>query len=172
MQHPRLVDEPIHAPRPHERGAALFVALALIVLLTFLGLGLLTRSFMASRIAGLERWPTMTFYAADSGINAARARLRVRQTAAFNVTVQDRRGPGATATGQGIAVNVSPLTMVGPPRPSAGSQVGGGQGGDSEPLYVMFFRGNSDGRHTLTQSNRNITATMSLGPVPLAVPGS
>ncbi len=169
MQHSKVeFVHPAEQPR-HERGAALFVALALIILLTFLGLGLLTRSFMASRIAGLERWPAMTFYAADSGINAARARLRVRRVDGFNMTVQDMRGPDGTATGQGIGVNVSPLTMTGPPRPDIGSQGGGGQGG-SDPLYVVFYQGNSDGLHTATQSHRNITATMSIGPIPLAVP--
>ncbi len=170
MQHPYIVQGQIPEARPRERGAALFVALALIILLTFLGLGLLTRSFMSSRIAGLERWPTMTFYAADSGINASKARLRVRQTTAFAMNVSDMRGPGGTATGQGINVNVSPLTMVGPPRLAIGSQGGGGQGGGGEALYVVFYRGNSDGLHPLTQSHRNITATMSLGPVPLAIP--
>jgi len=157
--------------RHGERGAALFVALALIVVLTFLGFGLLTRSFLSSRIAGLERWPAKTFYAADGGINAARARLRVRQTLAFNFNVADFRGPNATAAGQPIAVQVSDLAMTGPPRPVGGSQVGGGQGG-SEPLFVMFYRGNSRALHATTQSRRSIAATMSLGPVPLAIPGS
>lgn len=158
--------------RKGERGAALFVALALIVIMTFLGFGLLTRSFLSSRIAGLERWPAKTFYAADGGITAARARLRVRQTLAFNFNVPDFRGPTATAAGQPIAVQVSDLAMTGPPRPVAGSQTGGGQGGSSEPLFIMFYRGNSNALHATTQSRRSITATMSLGPVPLAVPGS
>ena len=151
---------------------ALFVALILIVLLTFLGFGLLARSSMSSRIAGLERWPAKTFYAADSGINAARARLRVRQTGAFSIDVADLRGPSAVAAGTPITLTVSELVMTGPPRPAPGSMVGGGQGSETEPLYIMFYRGNSDALHGLTQSRRNITATMSLGPVPLAVPGS
>ncbi len=158
--------------RHGERGAALCVALALIVVLTFLGFGLLTRSFLSSRIAGLERWPAKTFSAADGGINAARVRLRVRQTLAFNFNVSDFRGPNATASGQPIAVQVSDLAMTGPPRPVAGTQTGGGQGGTSDPLFIMFYRGNSNALHTTTQSFRSITATMSLGPVPLAIPGS
>lgn len=170
MQHANIEPARLPRPRPRERGAALFIALALIILLTFLGLGLLTRSFMASRIAGLERWPTMAFYAADSGINAAKARLRVRQTAAFATTINDMRGASATATGEGIAVNVSQMTMVGPPRQVTGSQVSGGQGSDANALYVVIYRGNSDALHTLTQSNRNITATMSFGPAPLHIP--
>ncbi|MCK5379481.1 MAG: hypothetical protein KAJ78_08745 [Acidobacteria bacterium] len=162
-----------HEPlsRHGEKGAALFVALALIIVLTFLGFGLLTRSFLSSRIAGLERWSTKTFYAADGGINAARARLRVRQTLAFNFDVSDFRGPNATASGQPIAVQVTDLAMTGPPRPAGGSQVGGGQGG-AEPLFIMFYRGNSSALHATTQSSRNITATMSLGPVPLSIPGT
>jgi hypothetical protein len=146
------------------------VALALIILLTFLGLGLLTRSFTASRIAGLERWPSMTFYAADSGITAARARLRVNQHFAFTTNIADRRGPAGTPTGPGIAVAVTRLAMTGPPRPVQGFQVGGGQGSETEVMYVMFYRGTSNATHGLTQSTRNITATMSFGPAPLPNP--
>ncbi len=157
--------------RHGERGAALFVALALVVVMTFLGFGLLTRSFLSSRIAGLERWPAKTFYAADGGINAARARLRVRQTLAFNFDVSDFRGANATAAGQPITVQVTDLDMTGPPRLDIGSQGGGGQGG-SEPLFIMFYRGTSSSLHATTQSARTITATMSLGPAPLTIPGS
>ena len=167
--HPEIDHE--RSSRHGERGAALFVALALVVVMTFLGFGLLTRSFLSSRIAGLERWPAKTFYAADGGINAARARLRVRQTLAFNFAVPDFRGPNATAAGQPIAVQVSDLSMTGPPRLVSGSQGGGGQGGGT-PLFVMFYRGTSDSLHATTQSARSITATMSLGPVPLSIPGS
>lgn len=168
MMNPTTRPESPIRERRGERGAALFVALALIVVLTFLGFGLLTRSFLSSRIAGLERWPAKTFYAADSGINAARARLRVRQTSAFTFTVSDRRGPMATASGQPITVQVSDLAQTGPPRPAAGSSAGTA----GEPLFIIFYRGTSDALHPATQSRRRITATMSVGPVPLSIPGS
>jgi len=166
FSHPEIDHE--RSSRHGERGAALFVALALVVVMTFLGFGLLTRSFLSSRIAGLERWPAKTFYAADGGINAARVRLRVRQTLPFNFDVPDFRGPNATAAGQPIAVQVSDLSMTGPPRPVAGSQVGVA----GEPLFVLFYRGTSGAVHATTQSRRQVTATMSLGPVPLSIPGS
>lgn len=152
-----------------ERGAALFVALALIVIMTFLGFGLLSRSFLSSRIAGLERWPTKTFYAADSGIVAARARLRVRQTAGFGFSVPDLRGPTAQAAGQPINVQVSPLAQAGPARPATGFQVGGGQGSGTQALYISFYQGQSTALHSTTKSNRIISATLSLGPAPLSI---
>jgi len=155
-----------------ERGAALFVALALIVIMTFLGFGLLSRAFLSSRIAGLERWPTKTFYAADSGIAAARARLKVRQTAGFNFQVPDYRGPTAQPAGQPINIQVSPLAQMGAPRPAKGFQVGGGQGGGTQALYITLYQGVSTAVHTTTKSRRVIKATMSFGPAPLSMPGN
>ena len=167
LLNPKKIDQG-PSDRHGERGAALFVALALIIVMTFLGFGLLTRSFLASRIAGLERWPAKTFYAADGGISAARARLRVRQTVAFNFDVSDFRGPNAVASGQPIADAVTDLAMTGPPRIAPGSQVGVA----GEPLFILFYRGTSAAVHPTTQSRRRITATMSLGPVPLSIPGT
>lgn len=161
-----------HGSMARDRGAALFIALALIVILTFLGFGLLSRAFLSSRIAGLERWPMKTFYAADSGIAAARARLRIRQTAAFDFKVPDLRGPGAQPAGQPIDVHVSALAQAGPARPATGNQVGGGQGSGSQALYVTVYRGQSDALHVTTRSHRNISASLSLGPAPLSVPPS
>ncbi len=152
-----------------ERGSALLIALILIIVLTFIGLGLLTRSLMVTRIAGSERWSTKAFYGADSGLQVAKARLRIRQTNQFNFTVSDLRGSqGGRLAGQ-INVAVGNLTTVGAPRPVAGSQVGGGQGG-AEPLYIMFFRGTSTATQQLTRSKRIVTATMGAGPMPLAIP--
>ena len=47
-------------------------------ILTFLGFGLLSRTLLVSQIAGAERWTAKAFYAADSGINVAKARLNYR----------------------------------------------------------------------------------------------
>jgi len=54
-----------------ERGSALVLALYLVVILSLIGFGLLTRTLMVTRMAGSERWVTKTFYAADAGLNLA-----------------------------------------------------------------------------------------------------
>lgn len=155
--------------RSAERGAALLVALALIVIVTFLGFGLLSRSFLSSRIAGLERWPTKTFYAADSGISAAKARLRLGRTGAFDFPVGDFRGKKARPTGRPIEVQVSPLVSAGPPHPVTGNQVGGGQGSGCQALYLSFYRTTAEAQHPTTRSRRVVSAAFSLGPAPLSL---
>lgn len=156
--------------RRGERGVALFVALILIAMLTMLGFGLVVRSLYASRIAGLERWSTKTFYAADSGVAAARARLRIQQTSAFQLPVADRRGPSARTTGAPILVTVDALRLVGPPLQQVGWQVGGGQGAGAEPCGTFFYRTRVEARHELSKNHRELSAVMSLGPVPLNEP--
>ena len=155
-----------------ERGSALILALVLTIILTFLGFSLLTRSLLVTRIAGSERWSTKAFYAADAGISAARVRLRIRRTAAFTFNVSDLRGPDVETQGDfgQIQVAVTDLSQVGAPQPVVGSQVGGGQGSGSEPLFVIFYKGTSASQQVLTRSERVITATLSIGPVPLAIP--
>jgi len=152
----------------YERGSALFIALALIIIFSFLAFGLLCRAAVSSRIAGLERWPIKTFYAADSGITAARARLRVRAFSSFEFKVADRRGRRGRATGLPITVDVSQLLPLGPPRPETGFQIGGGQGSGAVALYTRLYRGQSRATLRSTGSSRKISASISLGPVPLS----
>jgi Tfp pilus assembly protein PilX len=156
-------------PNRRERGTALFIALVITVVLTFLGMGLLTRSLLVSRIAGSERYSTKAFYAADAGINAAQARLKIRRTQAFSFTLADMRGGiDTTKAVTNITVNVTNLDSVGAPQPVVGTQVAGGQGG-GEPLYMMFYKGTSTASQTFSRTERVVTATMSIGPVPLSI---
>lgn len=172
MARPTRPATPSASPPNWERGSALILALVLTIILTFLGFGLLSRSLLVTRIAGSERWSTKAFYAADAGISAARARLRIRATQAFNFTVADLRGVDTDNLGNygQIQVAVSDLSQVGAPQPVVGSQAGGGQGPGSEPMFIIFYKGTSVAQQALTRSERAITATLSIGPVPLAIP--
>lgn len=154
--------------RVSERGVALLVALMLIVVLSLLAFALVTRSFVASRVAGVERYSAMTFYAADGGITGAKARLPVGNTDGFTFDIPDLRGSAAGAAGMAIEVEVSPFLTAGPPRAVVGSQIGGGQGSDGESLCVLVYRGNSRALHKPTGSRRRVSATLSVGPVPLS----
>lgn len=151
-----------------ERGVALLVALMLIVVLSLLAFALVTRSFVASRVAGIERYKTMTFYAADSGINCLQTRLSIGKFSGFALDVPDLRGPQAAETGRPIKVVVSPLLPAGPPRAVVGSQIGGGQGSDGDSLCILVYRGDSHALHSPTGSRATVSATLSLGPVPLS----
>jgi hypothetical protein len=148
----------------------MILALILTVIMTFLGFGLLTRSLLVTQIAGSERWSTKAFYAADAGLAAAKARLTIRRTLPFTFQLTDLRGPLGNENRGQVTVNVSDMNSVGAPMPVVGTQVGGGQDPGSEPLYVMFYKGTSTARQAFTRTERVVSATMTLGPVPLAIP--
>lgn len=155
--------------RNSERGVALLLALMLIMILSSLAFAMVTRSFVASRVAGTERYSAMTFYAADSGINGAKTRLQFGETDGFEFEIPDLRGPHAGAAGRPIEVVVSSFLQAGPPRAVVGSQIGGGQGSDGESLCVLVYRGDSQASHPPTGSRRRVSATLSVGPVPLSL---
>jgi len=152
---------------PGQEGVALLLALMLLVVLSLLAFALVTRGLVASRIAGFERFATMTFYAADAGVAGAKARLRLGKIEAFDFGIREGRVAGAVEAGRPIAVEVSPLVPAGPPRLVVGSQIGGGQGDDGESLCELVYRGGSRAVHDLTGSRREISMTLSIGPVPL-----
>jgi Tfp pilus assembly protein PilX len=158
------------ADRARERGSALILALILTIVLTFLGFGLITRSLLVTRIAGSERWSTKAFYAADAGIAVARARLSINVTPAFNFQVTDFRGPLGNRNSGAINVWVSDMNQVGAPQLAVGWQAPGGQGAESEPMYITFYKGTSIARQNFTRSERIVSATLTVGPAPLPPP--
>jgi Tfp pilus assembly protein PilX len=59
-----------HAPiqsSDSERGAALFMALMVALVLVFLGMGLLLQTSLGLQASGTDRWVTKALYAADAG---------------------------------------------------------------------------------------------------------
>ncbi len=172
MSHNRTAEHSIGidgAESRSQQGSALVLALFLIIILGLLGTGLLTRSLLITRLAGSERWITKTFYAADSGLNAARARVRINQLAGFNFNLTDLRGAAGAQSAGNIEVAVAPLQNTGVPRLAVGSQLGGGQGG-AEGLYVLFYRTESEAQQTLTRSRSIVSSILSVGPIPLTIP--
>lgn len=154
--------------RASEQGVALLVALMLIIVLSSLAFALVTRSFVASRVAGIERYSEMTFFAADGGISGAKVRLPVGETGEFRFDTSDMQGSHGGPGGRPIEVEVSAFLPAGPPRAVVGSQIGGGQGSDGESLCILVYRGNSRAIHRPTGSGRHVSATLSVGPVPLS----
>jgi len=155
--------------RSGERGVALFIALILILILTFMGFGFLTRTMLVTQIAGAERWTTKAFFAADAGINVAKQRIRAGQSSPFTYQVEDFRGYSGTAQKGQITVSVSDFGMTGKPQPVEGGQTGGGQGASSEPLFKVAYSGRSTAVQTLTRSEAVVSSIQSLAPVPVQI---
>lgn len=154
--------------RASERGVALLVAMMLIVVLSSLAFALLTRTFVASRVAGVERYSEMTFFAADGGVSGAKVRLPIGNRGEFNFDTSDIPDFCGAPAGRPIEVEVSAFLPAGPPRAVVGSQIGGGQGTDGESFCALVYRGSSRAEHPPTGSGRQVSAILSVGPVPLS----
>jgi hypothetical protein len=163
---------PVTETTGRERGSALLLALFMVVILTLVGFGLLTRTLLVSRLTGSERWSVKSFYAADSGLQSALQRARLNQTAGFQFSVRDLRGAGGGRLAGNIAITVDPLQRVAAPQPVLGSQVGGGQGSGDLYLYVISYAGRSTARQELTRTRRVVSNIFTVGPVPLVITGS
>ncbi|MCP4901986.1 MAG: hypothetical protein GY906_33900 [bacterium] len=153
--------------RASERGSTLLLAMFLMLILTMLGMGLLSRTLVVSKIASAERWSTKAFYAADSGLHTALQRARINEEEAFTFFVQDLRGAGGTRSHQEISVDVDRLSQVMDPQPAKGSQISGGQGGSGTNLVVYFYKGRSTSTLSLSRSRRTVSNMFSIGPMPL-----
>jgi hypothetical protein len=153
-----------------ERGSALILALILVVVLAFVGFGLLTRSLLTTRIAGSERWSTRAFYAADAGINIAKTRVHIRQTAPFTFKIADLRGPLGTGDVGEVDIQVSPFRGFGAPTPVFGFQVSGGQGAGTENLVLQYYQGNSTATQDFTRSERIVASIMGIEGAPVSIP--
>lgn len=56
-----------------ERGAALLIAVLILLILTVLGVYAVTTSTLETKITGFHKWHVEAFYAADAGLNFAMA---------------------------------------------------------------------------------------------------
>jgi len=148
-----------------QAGSALILALSLIVILGFMGFGLLMRSSLGSRIAGTQMFSIKTRYAASSGIEACAARLAVGITEDFVFEVPDLRGARALPAGQSIRVEISLLYQVGPPVPLEEEPAGREQ--EDLDWFELSFSVTSRAGLPSTGSHCRIGATLLLGPVPM-----
>lgn len=155
-----------HAAGQH--GAAILMAMLVLLIVSLLALALIGQSMLVSKIAGAERWVVKAFYAADSGLNVAQTRARIQELDGFNFSLSDRR----STTGNPVStvdVTVDPLQPIGAPRMVIGSSANAGQGSDTT-LVIQSYRTRSTATHQLSNSERAVEVIFGLGPMPAAIP--
>ena len=146
-----------------ERGSALMLAMVIILILTMLGFGMLTRTLLVSEMASAERWTTQTFFAADAGIEVAKERLKVNFEG-FTFQAQDLRGTGVPGQAGLITVTVSAFNLASKPSAIEGSEISGGQGSGGANILTQAFRGTSLAVANRTRSEARIRATLKYDP--------
>jgi Tfp pilus assembly protein PilX len=153
-----------------ERGAALFLAILALCILTIMGIGLMFTTSIEQTLAGTETKVSKIFYAADSGIEYAGAMLSTQVAYAGGPMPIGVSSHYRTLTSPDMQVTVSKpvivdyATIPGDPLASAGHSYG------SVQYYEIVYALTSSASSTATQANKALTAEVGVYPKQLSIP--
>ncbi len=153
-----------------ERGAALFIAILTLFIMTIMGIALMFATSIENTLAGTETKVSKIFYAADSGVEYAGAMLTAHAGYAggqMPVGVSSHYASLSSPDMQATVsrpVIVSYAQIAGDPLPSGGQIYG------SNVYYEMVYAVTSSAASTATQASKAIDAEVSVYPRQLIIP--
>ncbi len=150
--------------RDHERGAALFVAILLLLILTVLGVGLLFTASIEQTLSSTETKISKIFYAADSGIEYAGSMLATTLTYAggpMPVGVSSHY-PGLTTPD--MQVTISPPIFLGDAVPIGEQYQSEGDVYESNQIVENIYAVTSSARSTRIEASKTIEAEVGIYP--------
>jgi Tfp pilus assembly protein PilX len=160
---------PLHSSR--ERGAALFLAILTLFILTIMGIGLMFTSSIENTLAGTETKISKIFYAAESGVEYAGTMLAntVAYTGGTMPVGVSSNYP--TLSSPDMQVTLTQPVMIGyatiPGDPvSSGGHVYGSPG----QFYEIVYAVESGATSTKTQASKTIDAEVGVYPKELSIP--
>ena len=164
----------MHCLRPcqpdRERGAALFLAILTLFILTIMGIALMFTTSIENTLAGAETKASKIFYAADSGVEYAGAMLSsqpVYSGGPMPVGVSSHY-PGLSSPDMQVTLNspvvVSYFQHPGDPLPPAGQVYG------NNVFYEVVYAVRSSASSTATQTAKAVDAEVGIYPKQLSIP--
>src|SRR6059036_2844639 len=96
-----------------ERGAALFLAILTLFILTIMGIALMFTTSIENTLAGTETKISKIFYAADSGVEYAGAMLSSQANYAGGAMPVGVSSHYASLSGPDMTVTISPPAIIG-----------------------------------------------------------
>jgi Tfp pilus assembly protein PilX len=159
-----------HRLADREKGAALFLAVLVLFILTVMGIGLMFSSSIENMLAGTDTKISKIFYAAESGVEFAGAMLSSQAAyggGAMPVGVSSHY-PTLSTPDMQVSIS-SPIivgysTIPGDPLSSAGHTYGSSQ------YYEIVYGVTSSATSTQTQASKAIDAEIGVYPKQLAIP--
>lgn len=157
-----------HAAR--ERGAALFLAVLVLFILTVMGIGLMFSSSIENTLAGTETKVSKIFYAAESGVEYAGAMLSTQFAYGGGVMPVgvSSHYPTLSAPDMQVTLSVPVIvgysTIPGDPLASSGHVYGSSQ------WYEIVYAVTSGASSTATQATKAIDAEIGVYPKQLSIP--
>lgn len=164
----------MHSLRPRqpdrERGAALFLAILTLFILTIMGIALMFTTSIENTLAGAETKASKIFYAADSGVEYAGAMLSsqpVYSGGPMPVGVSSHY-PSLSSPDMQVTLTspviVSYAQLPGDPVPPGGQVYG------NNVFYEVVYAVRSSASSTATQSAKAIDAEVGIYPKQLSIP--
>jgi len=153
-----------------ERGAALFLAILTLFILTIMGIALMFTTSIENTLAGTETKVSKIFYAADSGVEYAGAMLSAQDGYAGGPMPVGVSSHYPSLSSPDMQVTLSPpiivgySTGVGEPLPSSGQVYG------PNNFVEIVYAVTSSASSTATQASKAIDAEVGVYPKQLSIP--
>jgi hypothetical protein len=163
-----------------ERGAALFLAILVLFILTVMGIALMFTTSIEQTLAGTETKISKIFYAADSGVEYASAMLSSQVVYAGGPALcadgtflcmpvgVSSHYPGLSTPDMQVTINppvlISFATLPGDPLTSGGHAYGTTQ------FYEVVYAVTSSASSTATQASKVLNAEVGVYPKQLTIP--
>jgi hypothetical protein len=153
-----------------ERGAALFLAILTLFILTIMGIGLMFTTSIENTLAGTETKVSKIFYAADSGIEYASAMLSSQVNYSGGVMPVGVSSHYASLSGPDMTVTISQPTIIGYSLNVGDPLSSGGHVYDPSVFYEIVYGVTSSASSTATQAAKAIDAEVGVYPKQLSIP--
>jgi Tfp pilus assembly protein PilX len=154
-----------------ERGAALFLAILTLFILTIMGIALMFATSIENTLAGTETKVSKIFYAAESGVEYGSAMLSAQTGYSGGLMPNGVSSHYAGITNPDMQVIVSSPAMVGyTQHPGDSLQSGGSIYGTGQAFYEIVYGFTSTASSTATQANKAIDAEVGIYPKQLNIP--
>ena len=158
-------------PPAHERGAALFLAILTLFILTIMGIALMFATSIENTLAGTETKVSKIFYAAESGVEYGSAMLSAQTGYSGGAMPVGVSSNYSTLSTPDMQVTVSSPAMIGFTQlPGDSLQSGGQIYGSGATFYEIVYGFTSTASSTATQSNKAIDAEVGIYPKQLSIP--
>jgi hypothetical protein len=154
-----------------EKGAALFLAILTLFIITIMGIALMFATSLENTLAGTETKVSKIFYASESGVEYASAMLSSQTGYSGGLMPVGVSSNYPTLTSPDMQVTITSPAIIGFTQfPGDPLQSGGQVYGSSQSFYEIVYGLTSTASSTKTQAAKAIDAEVGIYPKQLSIP--
>ncbi len=154
-----------------ERGAALFLAILTLFILTIMGIALMFATSIENTLAGTETKVSKIFYAAESGVEYGSAMLGTQTGYSGGLMPVGVSSHYSSLSSPDMQVTISSPVIIGFTQlPGDSLQSGGQVYGSGQTFYEIVYALTSSASSAATQATKAIDAEVGIYPKQLNIP--